>query len=60
MKKKLFAALTCGVMMTGLAACGSSEKTSASNESKPKQEEKRMMQQLRLQTAHRIQRGTRN
>ncbi|EEM03984.1 hypothetical protein CN568_17765 [Bacillus pseudomycoides] len=41
MKKKLFAALTCGVMMTGLAACGSIEKTNVSNESKPKQEEKK-------------------
>lgn len=41
MNKKLFVALTCGIMMTGLAACGSSDKTSASNESKPKQEEKK-------------------
>lgn len=41
MNKKLFVALTCGVMMTGLAACGSSDKTSVSNESKPKQEEKK-------------------
>lgn len=41
MKKKLFAAFTCGVMMTGLAACESSEKTSASNESESKQEERK-------------------
>ncbi|PFZ09244.1 hypothetical protein COL60_15070 [Bacillus pseudomycoides] len=41
MKKKLCVVLTCGVMMTGLVACGSSDKTSASNESKPKQEEKK-------------------
>ncbi|ENQ3077866.1 hypothetical protein [Bacillus multifaciens] len=41
MNKKLFVVLTCGVIMTGLAACGSSDKTSASNESKPKQEGKK-------------------
>lgn len=41
MKKKLFATFICGFMMTGLVACGSSEKTSASNEQKPKQEERK-------------------
>ncbi|AWC29918.1 hypothetical protein ACRS6Y_11265 [Bacillus cytotoxicus] len=41
MKKKLFTTITCGILMTGLAACGSTEKTTTSNEAKPKQEEKK-------------------
>ncbi|MFP3414816.1 stress protein [Bacillus sp. SIMBA_074] len=41
MKRKLLTALACSALLMGLAACGSNEKASTSNDSKPKQEAKK-------------------
>ena len=49
MKHKIFTGLVCSISILGLAACGTKEETTSSKGEKVKQEENRILKQLRVQ-----------